>query len=634
MAVITSALETRTEVHDPSYMGKIAAASTPGVADPRLIENGIIIPTESYCEQIYVVHTADGGWLCVANTGKGKEGEPGQHVVVRKSMDRGHTWSAPIDVESADAPESGCGVLYVDPFSGRVYCFYCQNVDNLRRVRADNPPYPDGYCNKVDNVGYFVMRFSDNHGVTWSRDRYIIPVRCFKIDQENPYGGKVRFAFNVGKPVQQGGNFYITLHKIGRFGYGLFARSEGVLLHCPNFYSESNPAKFIWNTLPDGDIGLRAPAGGGEVAEEHCLVRLSDNTFYSIYRTIDGWPAFSLSRDLGHHWTDPQYLRYADGRLIKNPRAANFLWKCANGMYLYWFHNNGGIQMARREFTFHYKNRNPAWLCAAMEIDGKNGKELVFSQPEIVLYDDDPMIRMSYPDYLEEEGIHYLVEAQKHVARIHVIDPDLLRCLFGQFTACEVSRDSLVAELGFSAPLPGPEISMPPLPLFCARNYASAERNRQDLRQGFSLEVLLALPQPGLPKTLLNALAPDGSGIRLSLQEDNSISIYMNDGQTASVWSSTPPASTGSSKLHVMVIVDGGPKIISFVLDGRLDDGGDIRQFGWGRFSPMLENVNGRNIARLDPSVLGIRIYQRALRVSEAIGNYRACLPKKPGEMS
>ena len=33
--------------------------------------------------------------------------------------------------------------------------------------------------------------------------------------------------------------------------------------------------------------------------------------------------------------------------------------------------------------------------------------------------------------------------------------------------------------------------------------------------------------------------------------------------------------------------------MISFVVDGRLCDGGDFRQFGWGRFSPHLRHANG-----------------------------------------
>jgi hypothetical protein len=74
----------------------------------------------------------------------------------------------------------------------------------------------------------------------------------------------------------------------------------------------------------------------------------------------------------------------------------------------------------------------------------------------------------------------------------------------------------------------------------------------------------------------------------------------------------------------VIVTVDGGPKIITFVVDGVLNDGGHERQFGWGRFSPHLRTPNGAAKAKLAPALSALRIYTRALRTSEAVGNYRA----------
>ena len=77
---------------------------------------------------------------------------------------------------------------------------------------------------------------------------------------------------------------------------------------------------------------------------------------------------------------------------------------------------------------------------------------------------------------------------------------------------------------------------------------------------------------------------------------------------------------------HVVVVVDGGPKIITFVVDGVLLDGGEARQFGWGRFSPTLRAPNGAAVAQIGVALRSLRIYQRALRTSEAVGNFRAGL--------
>jgi hypothetical protein len=76
------------------------------------------------------------------------------------------------------------------------------------------------------------------------------------------------------------------------------------------------------------------------------------------------------------------------------------------------------------------------------------------------------------------------------------------------------------------------------------------------------------------------------------------------------------------------VIVDGGPKIVSFVVDGVFNDGGDVRQFGWARFPKNLGDVNGTQRAEVAKGIYGnlgaLRVYTRYLRTSEAVGNFRA----------
>ena len=61
------------------------------MADPRDINNGYKIPSEGYCDQPYIVKTEDGAWLCVMTTGRGIEGECGQHIVATRSTDQGKT---------------------------------------------------------------------------------------------------------------------------------------------------------------------------------------------------------------------------------------------------------------------------------------------------------------------------------------------------------------------------------------------------------------------------------------------------------------------------------------------------------------------------------------------------------------
>ena len=56
---------------------------------------------------------------------------------------------------------------------------------------------------------------------------------------------------------------------------------------------------------------------------------------------------------------------------------------------------------------------------------------------------------------------------------------------------------------------------------------------------------------------------------------------------------------------------------------GVLCDGGDERQFGWGRYNPNLRELNGATEAKVDACVREIALYERALRVSEVIQNSR-----------
>ena len=607
------------------------------MADNRHIATGFEIPTERYSDQPYVVKTDDGAWLCTLTTGGGVEGASGQHIIATRSNDQGRTWSRPVAVEPADGPEASYAVPLKAP-GGRVYLFYNHNTDDRRYVIADDPPYKDGKCFRVDSQGHFVFKYSDDHGRTWSSRRYNIEVREMEIDRENPYGGEVRYFWNVGKPFILDDAAYVSLHKVGGLGYGFFTRSEGVLLRSPNLLTESDPERITWETLPEGDAGLRAPAGGGPIAEEQSYALLSDGAIYSVYRTIAGRPAFAYSRDGGRTWTAPAYKRFANGRLMKHPRAANFAWKCENGKYLYWFHNHGGNW---------YEDRNPVWLCGGVEADTDEGPVIRWSQPEIAIYDDDSYIRMSYPDLIEDAGSYYLLETQKDMARVHELAPELLEGMWNQLDAAGVvTRSGCVFDWNGE----NGQAVMPPLPAFNLRDHQRPDYGTKDLRSGFTVEVWLQLDRLAGGQALLDARSPAGQGWALHTTSRGTVEIILNDGRSESRWDCDPDLLETGKLHHLAVIVDGGPKIITFVVDGVLCDGGDYRQFGWGRFNAALRHVNSANknaiIApgsasardhapadadaqrvEISSPIRLLRVYDRYLRTFEAVGNYRAGMP-------
>ena len=606
--------------HSPTRRTR-AQSSSSSSSDWRNIKNGFVIPDEGYSDQPYIVVTNDGNWLCVMTTGKGVEGEGGQHIIATISKDKGRTWSEPIDIEPANGPEASWVMPLKTPY-GRVYAFYTYNKDNIREA-----PNAAGASKRVDTLGAYMFKFSDDNGRTWSKERYEIPIPVFPIDHGNNFGGKVMFFWGVGIPIIHRNAAYFGWAKVGRWGEpGVLVESQGQVMRSDNVLVERDPKKVRWQVLPDGDRGLRAPKG--PIAEETNLVGMSDGKLYATYRTIDGYSCHAYSSDGGHTWTPPEYATYApNGRRIKHPRAANFVWKVSNGKYLLWFHNHGGEAAHTPEWTKmatgYYRNRNPVWLAGGIEKDGF----IHWSEPEIVLYDDDPAVRMSYPSIIQNVGgagggkgsRYYISETQKSIARVHEIDASLLEGMWNQFNAKQVTRHSLTLDLSGKTITPGTMIDVPTLP-------------RLKEGKGFALDGWLKLRELSPGQTILDTRDQHGKGLALTTSDRFSLRLTLSDGQTEAVWESDPGTHPGTLKVnawqHVAVSVDGGPKIITFVIDGVLNDGGATRQYGWGRFPPELDDVNGRRRTALAPKLFGelkaLRIYDRYLRTSEAVGNFRA----------
>lgn len=212
---------------------------------------------------------SDGAWLCVLTTGSKEEGQDGQHILSLRSEDCGKTWSEPVEIEPPSGPEASWAVALAAP-SGRIFVFYVYNGENLREL-----PCGEGTTKRMDSHGDYVFRWSDDAGRTWSAKRILIPVRAFDIDRNNSTIGKVRLFWNVGRPIISGHEVFLPLHKVGGFGQGWFTNSEGAFVRSGDLLHVDDPSVATWETLPEGESGLRTPAdGGGPIAEEQCLLEL------------------------------------------------------------------------------------------------------------------------------------------------------------------------------------------------------------------------------------------------------------------------------------------------------------------------------------------------------------------------
>ena len=356
----------------------------------------------------------------------------------------------------------------------------------------------------------------------------------------------------------------------------------------------------------------------GKIADEHNIVSLNDSSLYCVYRTNQGHNVQVYSRDNGHTWTKPEWASYTPGgKLMKQPRCFNKIYKFKNGKYAIFFHNNGG-----RDYAAHpLGSRNPTWLAGGIE---KNGF-IYWSQPEVFLYDMNYDNKISYPDWLEENGEYYLTETQKTIARIHKIPNKYLEMLWNQAENNTLTTDGLALELKNEDCQASRKFNMPALGKLYNGN-------------GFSLEFKLKTAKLKKDQVLLDTRRKKtegynggakfaGNGLKISILKSGTIEILLDDGRSPLLWNSGVSTIKPSSKHHIVINVDAQAKILTFIIDGDLCDGGD-RPFGYARFSPYMYDVNGEEEVYFSRDFKGrietFRLYKRCLSTSEAIGNCRS----------
>ena len=159
-----------------------------------------------------------------------------------------------------------------------------------------------------------------------------------------------------------------------------------------------------------------------------------------------------------------------------------------------------------------------------------------------------------------------------------------------------------------------------------------ADYGTLDLREGFALDLWLRFDALDGGQVVLDNRIDSGQGFCLQTTTRGTLEITLNDGRTENRWDCDPAMLQAGKQQHVVVNVDGGPKIITFIVNGILNDGGEYRQFGWGRYNPRLRGVSGDKTLRIAPSmqgaVMSLKVYARYLRTSEAIASYRAGLKR------
>ena len=560
-----------------------------GRNDPRNVLNGLEIPDESYCDQPYIVAMKDGTWVCLLTTAPGGESSQGQHIVAASSKDQGKTWSPLVDIEPGTGPHASWVSPLLTP-DGRIYAFYTYNGDQTTFGKGVH----------FDSVhGWYCYRYSDDAGKTWS-ERYRLPLRQTACDRAYLDGKLAQMFWGICKPRIVGDNVYFAFTKLGKH---FLEEGEGWVFHSDNILTEKDPKKLHWTLLPEGEHGIRNPEYGS-VQEEHNLVPLDQSgSFCCVYRTTMGFPAVSYSRDDCKTWSLPEPMTYATGRVIRHPRACPMVWKYAPGKYLFWHHNNSYKS---------YHNRNPVWLSAGVERDGK----IHWSQPEIALYMDDPAAQgMSYPDLIMADGKFWLSETQKTVARVHELDAALIDGMADRLAASLDKKPGEVVKQGLILETTDRTV---PFPTTLANKVATAE--------GLTFDFVLNVPQQGFADgtVLLGNVKEDGAGFQVTAEPERTFRFKAHDGKRGPIeWVSDSNLLTPGNH-RVTIIVDAAPRIVLAVVDGQIVDGNGQRVFGWGRFRALPADLTGSGTITLTPEVATLRIYDRAIKVFEALANQSA----------
>lgn len=361
---------------------------------PLDFDQGNSIYENGYVDQPYVVVLNDKSWLCTFTTSSKNEGSSGQHIMSVKSHDQGKTWTHPVAIEPANGPAASWVMPYKTPF-GRVYAFYTYNGDQVTSL--------NGKPIRNDMLGWYCFKYSDDGGLTWS-DRHRIPVRSTRADLNNDWKGQVQIFWGIGKPIEHGNYMTLAFTKLGKY---MLDQGEGWFIQSDNIREEKNPENINWKLLPDGIDGVRNP-DFGSVQEEFNLVHIAGDTLYCVYRTDLGFIAESKSFDNGHTWSLPDSARYANGSVLKNPRACPRIWKTGDNEYLIWYHNHGGTG---------FSNRNPGWVAKG---EWQNGN-MRWSSPIALIYRQDTSYatgRLSYPDLIQQNGKMWITLTNKEHGRV------------------------------------------------------------------------------------------------------------------------------------------------------------------------------------------------------------------------
>ena len=241
------------------------ASACSAVLDWRSIPAGPLMLADLYLDQpqctIWAGGPINARWVCTIARNSEPEGHFGEHSEILYSDDEGASWTTGIRLEPEGTPTNSYGNIIQSNF-GRIFVIYNMNLRNITH-------FPNGQSfQRDDELGYFVARYSDDGGATWSSERLTLPQRVTRVDRDNSFNGSTLMFWSVDQiKVTRGGAAIQAYTKIGT--YVQSQPEETFFMSSPNILTERNASAVTWDVFPDGDDGVAAPTSGMQWEEGH-----------------------------------------------------------------------------------------------------------------------------------------------------------------------------------------------------------------------------------------------------------------------------------------------------------------------------------------------------------------------------
>ncbi len=257
--------------------------------------------------------------------------QPGSPMYVRRSSDRGKTWSEPIQVWNSTYGQHAA-IPHRRSGEARIYAI---------GTEPEKGSFTGGECAAI------AMRYSDDHGVTWSPPKVIEP------DNAPEFRGMSAMRMDEGANgtwlVGSHAGTWITDNKVITNQYILCSRDQGD----------------TWTVMPDYPDGWQTP--GFQRMDEGRPIHLGDNRWLFMARTPEGHLWTIRSEDGGRTWSEwePTSLRHLD--------APPMLFHLEKGKSLIAFIHNR-VREANAAHVFAHELRSELWVVVSHD-EGRTWSE-------------------------------------------------------------------------------------------------------------------------------------------------------------------------------------------------------------------------------------------------------------------